>query len=365
VNDLPALDLGGSTTDTSLQFSGVRGVHRLRDGSVAVLDIGSYSLRFFDSLGNATGRVGRKGSGPGEFSSTYRPHSFSCGNDTIYSPKLGQVMVFAPPGTFVRQFEPVPGVGMFPAVLGCSGTRWVGWTQIEPPVQTAGVHRIPGALAWYDLSGNPHRMIGIFGMEDQTYNRGPEGWGYRPAPFGRRLAVAVGPHKIASGIGESFEIEIRDTAGVVREILRAPALQRRLTQTEIDRYRDFVIPRIGRRKELDEEFTAPNLPVMIPAFAEMRFDALGNLWVREYDFADAVIFFDRASTTLGIGANQRFENLPARSWHVFDGEGLHLGRVSLPQRFDVHEIGDDWILGVWRSDHGVEHVRLYPIQKPS
>jgi hypothetical protein len=51
-------------------------------------------------------------------------------------------------------------------------------------------------------------------------------------------------------------------------------------------------------------------------------------------------------------------------WTVFDPEGRMLGTVATPARFRVFSIGTDYVLGVWRDDMDVEHVRLFTLEKP-
>jgi hypothetical protein len=50
-------------------------------------------------------------------------------------------------------------------------------------------------------------------------------------------------------------------------------------------------------------------------------------------------------------------------WQVYDHDGVWLGLVELPARFYPQEIGDDYVLGVWRDDTDVEYVRLYQLRK--
>jgi hypothetical protein len=71
-------------------------------------------------------------------------------------------------------------------------------------------------------------------------------------------------------------------------------------------------------------------------------DALGNLWVREY-------------TRLSD---------PSSRWTVFDHEGYWFGTVRLPDGFAPFDIGNDYVLGVWRDADDVEHVRMYGLVKP-
>ena len=50
---------------------------------------------------------------------------------------------------------------------------------------------------------------------------------------------------------------------------------------------------------------------------------------------------------------------------VFDPEGRWLGRVPMPARLVVHEIGQEYVLGVWADDDGGEEIRLYGIVRPA
>lgn len=50
-------------------------------------------------------------------------------------------------------------------------------------------------------------------------------------------------------------------------------------------------------------------------------------------------------------------------WTVYDLQGTPVGRLSTPARFEVHDQGEDWILGVWRDSLDVEYVRLYGLDR--
>lgn len=49
---------------------------------------------------------------------------------------------------------------------------------------------------------------------------------------------------------------------------------------------------------------------------------------------------------------------------VISREGVWLGSVELPLGFSPSHIGPDFVLGVWRDELEVEHVRLYGLVKP-
>ena len=51
-------------------------------------------------------------------------------------------------------------------------------------------------------------------------------------------------------------------------------------------------------------------------------------------------------------------NLPT-AWTVFDLDGKLLARVTTPAKFELHEIGQDYLLGVGRDDLDIEYIQLY------
>ena len=89
-------------------------------------------------------------------------------------------------------------------------------------------------------------------------------------------------------------------------------------------------------------FDAMPVAPYMPAYATVRADALGNLWVADYD------------------------PLVARAprWSVFNAEGVWLGVVTTPEGFRPLDIGSDYVLGLWRDENDVEHVGMYQLVKP-
>ncbi|WP_420463958.1 hypothetical protein [Candidatus Palauibacter sp.] len=95
-----------------------------------------------------------------------------------------------------------------------------------------------------------------------------------------------------------------------------------------------------------EDLRAPTLPIL----RSIRLDALGNLWVEPF---------------FGAG-------IDVGPFEVFAANGTWLGSVSVPPGLDRGfipdfapglEIGDDYILGVWRDAQDIEYVRLYSLDK--
>jgi hypothetical protein len=232
---------------------------------------------------------------------------------------------------------------------------------------TAGLHPDTVAFSWVDLDGKPGAMIDTLPSWDRLFGEaGPEGRGYIPPPWGRRVVVATSSRDVVTGDGGRFEVVYHDAQGRVWRIARvdstAIALQP-VTQSDIDRFKAFVRSTSrGDGEDLDSRWTRETLRPTAPAFAAMVIDADDNVWLREYDWADVVQFFDFGFAP-GRGTYHTVK-MEDRSWNVLDSEGRLLGRMKLPSRFEVAEIGSDWVLGVWRDDDDVEHVRVYRIVKP-
>ncbi len=365
VAEPPIFDVGGTAGDSVQQFSAIRGVHRRADSSVVILDGASASFRFFDGRGNPIGRAGRAGTGPGEFPATHTGTLHTCGTDSMYVeiPVKG-ISVFTANGEFVRQFQLNAKSGRFPDMLGCRDNSLIAWMQFGPPVTSEGVHRIRGILAQFDLNGSQIAVIDTVPIEDHSYRRGAEGYGYSPTPYGRKLSFAIGHSGFAAGIGDAFEIPLWNSTGRLYRIARVPGPDRPMTAAEIQRFREFLLPKMGAgRGGMDAALTAERMPRTIPAYAELRFDAMGFLWVREYDFADATHWWDALYANLRNRKGQREVVVPDRRWRVLDPVGQLQGEVQLPAHFDVREIGTDWVLGIWRDDLDVEHVRIYKLDR--
>ena len=94
---------------------------------------------------------------------------------------------------------------------------------------------------------------------------------------------------------------------------------------------------------MEKRLLETQFPATIPAHANrMYVDPANNVWLQAY-----AVDPPAEGTT----------------WLVFDDSGRWLGRVQTPARFEVNEIGSDYVLGIWRDDLDVEHVRRYAISK--
>ncbi|HSG80741.1 MAG TPA: hypothetical protein VLC48_00715, partial [Gemmatimonadota bacterium] len=95
------------------------------------------------------------------------------------------------------------------------------------------------------------------------------------------------------------------------------------------------------RQAIHQMLISMPFPETLPAYGEYQVDAERNLWVKDF----------------------RRPGEEVTRWTVFDPEGAALGVVEMPARFEPYEIGSDFVLGRWRDELDIEHVRLYRLLK--
>jgi len=172
-----------------------------------------------------------------------------------------------------------------------------------------------------------------------------------PLPFGRTTHVAVAPSNIYIGSSDTYEIRAYGSDGsLVRIIRRIDIAPVPVSDAGIEWY-------IEQRIEELEGVTIGGIPpdlaairelmstwprvAALPAFSGMTADASGGLWVKGHE-------------TPWIQDGSEF-------WDVFDGDGVLQARVENPAGLLIHEIGEDYVIGVVVDELGVERVRLYDL----
>ena len=96
------------------------------------------------------------------------------------------------------------------------------------------------------------------------------------------------------------------------------------------------------RASLERWLAEVPFPETKPAIEALRADRGGRLWVQE--------------------PTANSDDLPR--WMVYSADGRLLGEARLPQNFNPMDIGDDYVLGVWRDEDNVEFVHVYGLGAP-
>jgi hypothetical protein len=363
--DEPFLQIGvGAEGDPELQFARISGVHRLAGGRIAVVDPWTPALFFFESDGEMVARWDRVGEGPGELQRASGTGgmrgSFTCGDGTLYVVQQREIMAFDAEGVHLRTFALMPRA----EVRGCSGERIVGVRQSTPWRDEPGIHVDSVYLAMYDLDGEELAVVDSLPFQERNYSTIPSGrTGYAPLVFGRSLAIGMGVGRIATGFGDGIEVELRDLDGVLGGIVRVRGRDRDISSEEIERFRDFVFNPWGGNDEERarlEGLLAEASEREMPGLAEILVAPGGGLWIRLYDHLDALAFWDRSFLVPHVFPEPERDR--ARHWVLLDAEGVWRGELEVPPDFEIHQVGEDWVLGVWRDALDVEYVRMIRLE---
>jgi hypothetical protein len=346
----PALDIGMVDGPPEYQFGRVTGAVRLPDGTVVVADDQGKHLRYFDGAGRHVRTVGREGGGPGEFKAV---GSLAALGDSVAVGDYDnlRVSVFAPDGRLVRAVPlDAGGSGLFalPAGYFGDGSVLLGSGGAFDAGSKGGVARDSLTYLRVDPAGGAPRELGRFpGTETFVHSAGGAVM-VGPRAFGRSSEVATVPDGFYFGSSDRYEIGRYDAEGRLLRLVRRPRAARPVTPADIERFKETrrkqaAESRGGRFRQIQERsLAAMSYPETMPAHGDLLADRAGNLWVSEF----------------------RVTPDDPASWTVFDPEGRMLGTVATPARFRVFDVGADYVLGVWRDDVDVEHVRMYSLEKP-
>lgn len=347
VEHTPTLEIGAMDAPDEYQFSDIAAVWLNNEGKLVVGERMGSQIRMYDSAGRFERAFGREGEGPGEFRHLTALVPYRGDSIVAWDTQLKRLSVFDADGVLGRtqaiSLEQIQG-GEGSRSWGLSDSFWGTFPDGSFAFS-------PLMILRYDLLPTFRRPVvrvsaegdslGLPGVLVVTDLRGAE------VPFPRLGTIAVHGAKIYSGLGERFELEVRAADGTPESIIRLPGYSRPVDeaalQTFLEWYRDRLsIPQMGRTEEqVERELAGVRFPATFPPYSALVVDAERHLWVEEY---------------------RAYENPGSAGWQVFDPSGRWLGPVETPDDFLVHQIGEDFVLGVWTDEVDVPYVRLFPLR---
>lgn len=328
-------------------FNRIAGMSTFPNGTIAVADEGDGRVLFFGAEGTPRARVGRLGSGPGEYLMMIWLGSCGRGTVSVYDAALSRVtdldaagnvtatrpgVVLLGPPAARREVRPY-GLSCAPngAIAAVGGPRTVSPSpgSYRPQVPL-GVSRVGPALT----------LIGqVPGSERYRWPRS-EG----PRFFGRPTLIAATPTKVFVGTADSFFVESFDYAGRRLGALQHTVRRKPLTAEDREAWLQRNINRLGGRvSEFHVRFSMLAdgvLPELLPAYERFLVDG-ERLWVEE-------------ATPL----TARF-----RTWWGFDEQGQVFARLTIPVELSLYEISATSVAGKWTDSEGVESVRRYRLKR--
>lgn len=337
----PRIDLTRSGSGPGHQFYRVADATRLPDGRIAVANAGSSEIRLFSGEGSLLEVAGREGEGPGEYQQISSVDRIAGDSLVIYS-WPSRVTILDSQLQFVRSFEldayasaihPFEDgsfltVHPFPSVVEYEGD--------------GGLIRPPAPLVHRSSEGAVLDTIAIAAGHEEFMFSFRESRGAAGILFGKTVVVASAGNVIVTGSARRMEFSVLDSNGVATVSIRVPDYSLAISGAELEAEREAYLgpePSVLRRHILQQ------MPIRDgrPAYSRILIDAEGYYWVGEHVMLSA--------------------RSDPRGWEVFAPEGRWLGRLETPAKFEVFEIGADYILGVQEDGLEVEHVQVLELAR--
>ena len=340
------IEMGSQSGDSTQEFSGFVIPVLLSDGRVVVADGGTSELRIFGPDGNWVKSVGRRGGGPGEFENLGWL-DVSVG-DTLrtYDWGLRRLSVFTAEGTFLRPVSLLTGGEVSsPRPLGMlRDGRLIALSQnTVTPESKPGAGRDTVPLFALDFIRGVADSLGRFPGHEHLIHTGKGSVSAGSLPFGKDLHVLVHGSRVYVGTADGPEVLLLGTDGRVERVVRWIDASVPVTPADIEAYTEASSQEFGpgeeeRRERFLLRLKQTPFPKWKPAYAGLLAGPEGSLWVRRYAEPDRSAPVD---------------------FEVFDSTGRWLGGVRMPSGFDPARITTGAVVGTWRDDNDVPHVRVY------
>ena len=347
LSEEPVVRIGSVGGDSTQMLYRVTDARRLPDGRVAVVNSGSAQVRLYDTDGQLLQTIGGRGDGPGEFRSPWHVYPIA-GDSMLVIDLYRAISIFDRDGLYARRFLTVApedlqsGHGLEPVDRFGDGTLlFRGHYPVDQ--SSTGVRRTRIQMVRSPLDGSPASSLGDY--DDQTMFFG----GQREYAFGPWAKEAASESTMWYGPGDRFELREVGFDGTLQTLVRLDQPSRPVTQGDRDAFVETYLARVqgtGQEEFIRRRLEDAVYPDVFPAHFELETDALGNLWVQDYQ---------------SWMSEQRTE----RIWTVFDREGRYLGDVTVPAGLAVYQIGEEHLVGAWTDELGVEFVHVYRIEKSS
>ena len=338
----------GREEEGPYQLAAVVSADLLEDGRIAVAEAMAAEVRVFDADGEHLRTLGGAGEGPGELMGLGQIFSYPGDSLAAFDGRLYRTTIFSL-ATGGHRTVPNPVEGNY-GVFGVGGDGALllysaGGSyrpELEPGAQW--VHSDIVSVAREDGTGTV-----IANLPDRWRSVRPDGNAPMPQPL--RLAIhATASNGFYWATPDRYEIGFRDGEGRLTRILRRPVQPRAVDPALIEEFIEGEVEQT-RRSRGDEA-----VPAVRTRYADEPFG--------EYVPLFAMAFVDNDERLWVARSEWPSRDWP-RQWSVFSPEGRWMGDTEAPHRVRLVDADDDVVLGIWRDEFDVPHVRTYRLRVES
>jgi hypothetical protein len=307
---------------------------RNRSGQILVQGVGKGGrrpLRLHDSTGRVLLTVGREGQGPGEFRSIMKIGFLPGDSIWAYDQLLRGLSVFTPSGEFVRRTQ-LDGITTGCEPLGALADASV-VVKCRNPLDASSAETT--CLRFPADGGSPVRAL----ADTAPFAAAN---GYLPA-----AAYGAGQHNLYRAAASAYEVSAFTTDGKLLRSTRIVLEPHVPTAKDIQHYHDLLV-QMSLASGMTEDRARAHIrtlpvPDRVSVWARLVEDPAGNLWAQEF-----TLLWDQP-----------------RRWFVFDPHGSFIGNVETPPKWNVLDIGRDYMLVANEDEEETQLVEVHRILKPS
>ncbi|MDE2794229.1 MAG: 6-bladed beta-propeller [Gemmatimonadota bacterium] len=342
----PALTIGVREGEDHDMLHRVRDATKLSDGRIVIANRGDDELRVFDASGNWLESWGGRGEGPGEFSGLDHVDTWPGDSIIAWSGPGSSILVFDSDGNFGRGFkletnedDPM-GFYVFPTAVTAAGSILAGqipsiFDRVRVEIRDA-EGRLQSSLGEHP-GIETHRVESVRGSARMIT--------MYEVIFGPTVGQVPWGDLIVHSLNDRYEIRAFAEDGTLARIVRRDHAARPPTAEEVEGYIEEQVSGYPDDIAAEQRGRYESVPVAenMPAFTSVMVDGRNHLWVEEYELPG--------------------EERPGSLWTVFDAQGRVQGFVETPDGLEIFEIGEDYILGLWRDELEVEYVQVWELER--
>jgi hypothetical protein len=342
-------------SDPRFAMSDVSAAFKLDDGHVVLAATRQPQVLLFSPDGQLVRRIGRVGSGPGEFQRLDLVQRYRGDSILVFEGAFTRrLSVFAANGSLGRTWIP-PGsdeVGQFlvPMSTLSNGSLLTRTINVLRPADPPRVERPNSVLAVIPLGGNQPMRFAKYSDTKRFAGRGAM---LAELFFTPQIVTAASPGRIVIGTTDigAFDVFGLDGRHIRRVTWTPDPWHVELSDIERERQKRIASMRelFGNAPQLQEKYidgaliplmaTMP-MPTTFPAFGALISDAEGNV------------------VALPYGPSGRCQNQPA---HVFDSTGRLVGRLEIPKGLCLTDLGRGYAIGVRLDSLDLARVEVYEL----
>jgi hypothetical protein len=349
----PTLQIGAAEGDEAYLLFRVWGAARLSDGRIAVANNRAPDIRIFDASGRHLHTFGTRGEGPEDFDSPVLVGTLPGDTLVVVDRLLRRINLYDPDTGFIRAGIADPSLEGYLLTVGmfASGTVLI-QRMVFGEDASDGYRRNPIQYRSVAIDGSLEQEFGEFpGDEVVSSSREVQTGVFTTlmgnTPFGKMALAAVTGDFFFYGSQDTWQIEVRDHAGRLVRIIRRDKPLEPITDAQVSAVMEEGADDASTNEQartFRRMMREAPIPEFHPAYEAIFADVTGCLWVEE--------------TRVPGGDTMRHTT-------IFDPDGRMIGSVVLPDGLRVEQIGEDYLLGRWTDDLGVEYLRLYPLRRPA